>query len=120
MVRKYRGEIVYNSEVDKHFPHLTVRQTLEFAASMRAPRNSVLAPSRKGHVKKVTAVAMAICGLSQAQNTKVGNDFVRGVSGGERKVKHKTPSDDLYSNKLRACQYCGDDISSFIDWLLGQ
>lgn len=28
---------------------------------------------------------MAICGLSHTYNTKVGNDFVRGVSGGERK-----------------------------------
>jgi ATP-binding cassette, subfamily G (WHITE), member 2, PDR len=28
---------------------------------------------------------MAICGLSHTFNTKVGNDFVRGVSGGERK-----------------------------------
>ena len=86
MIRKYKGEIVYNSEVDKHFPHLTVRQTLEFAATMRTPRNSVVALSPKDHVKKVTAVAMSVCGLTQSQNTKVGNDFVRGVSGGERKV----------------------------------
>lgn len=28
---------------------------------------------------------MAVCGLSHTYNTKVGNDFVRGVSGGERK-----------------------------------
>jgi ATP-binding cassette, subfamily G (WHITE), member 2, PDR len=30
-------------------------------------------------------VAMAIFGLSHVKNTQVGNDFVRGVSGGERK-----------------------------------
>lgn len=28
---------------------------------------------------------MAVFGLSHTNNTKVGNDFVRGVSGGERK-----------------------------------
>lgn len=28
---------------------------------------------------------MAVFGLSNTYNTKVGNDFVRGVSGGERK-----------------------------------
>ena len=28
---------------------------------------------------------MAVCGLSHTYNTKVGDDFVRGVSGGERK-----------------------------------
>lgn len=34
----------------------------------------------------------AICGLTHTQNTKVGNDFVRGVSGGERKVKRHSHS----------------------------
>lgn len=28
---------------------------------------------------------MAVFGLSHTINTKVGNDFIRGVSGGERK-----------------------------------
>jgi ATP-binding cassette subfamily G (WHITE) protein 2 (PDR) len=28
---------------------------------------------------------MAVFGLSHTYNTKVGNDYVRGVSGGERK-----------------------------------
>ncbi|KAH8805199.1 putative ABC multidrug transporter [Xylogone sp. PMI_703] len=85
MVRHHKGEIVYNSEVDKHFPHLTVRQTLEFAATVRTPRSRVLGPSRKQRVEQVTAVAMSICNLYNAADTKVGNDFVRGVSGGERK-----------------------------------
>ena len=30
-------------------------------------------------------VIMAVFGLGHTVNTKVGNDFVRGVSGGERK-----------------------------------
>ncbi len=30
-------------------------------------------------------VTMAVFGLTHTLNTKVGNDFVRGVSGGERK-----------------------------------
>jgi ABC-type multidrug transport system ATPase subunit len=30
-------------------------------------------------------VIMAVFGLSHTLNTKVGNDFIRGVSGGERK-----------------------------------
>ncbi|OCK82353.1 ABC-transporter [Lepidopterella palustris CBS 459.81] len=85
MIREHKGEIVYNSEVDKHFPHLTVRETLEFAATVRTPRNHVVAVSREDNVKQTTAVAMAICGLTHTQNSKVGDDFVRGVSGGERK-----------------------------------
>lgn len=30
-------------------------------------------------------IVMAVLGLSHAYNTKVGNDFIQGVSGGERK-----------------------------------
>ena len=86
MVSNYKGEIVYNSETDNHFPHLTVRQTLEFATAVRTPRNHVVAISRKENIRRVTAVAMAVCGLTRSQNTRVGNDFIRGVSGGERKV----------------------------------
>lgn len=31
MIKEFKGEVVYNQEVDKHFPHLTVGETLEFA-----------------------------------------------------------------------------------------
>jgi ABC-type multidrug transport system ATPase subunit len=86
MIKHFKGEIVYNAEVDRHFPHLTVRQTLEFAAAMRTPENRVLGSSRKESVKRMTAVAMAVCGLTHAQNTRVGSEYVRGASGGERKV----------------------------------
>jgi ATP-binding cassette subfamily G (WHITE) protein 2 (PDR) len=86
MSRNFRGETVYNAESDVHFPHLTVKQTLEFASALRMPRNRVVGLSREEHIRQTTAVAMAMCGLTDAQDTKVGNDYVRGVSGGERKV----------------------------------
>jgi ATP-binding cassette, subfamily G (WHITE), member 2, PDR len=86
MIDNYKGEIVYNSEVDNHFPYLTVKQTLEFAAAVRTPRNHVAAVSRKENIRRVTDVVMTVCGLLGAQNTRVGDDFVRGVSGGERKA----------------------------------
>jgi ATP-binding cassette subfamily G (WHITE) protein 2 (PDR) len=41
--------------------------------------------SRQEFVKHITQVIMAVYGLSHTYNTKVGDDFVRGVSGGERK-----------------------------------
>jgi ABC-type transport system involved in cytochrome bd biosynthesis fused ATPase/permease subunit len=41
--------------------------------------------SRDEFSKFLAQVVMAILGLSHTYNTKVGNDFVRGVSGGERK-----------------------------------
>jgi len=85
MLKEFRGEVVYNQEVDKHFPHLTVGQTLEFAAEARTPAHRAKGASRKEWAKHMAAVVMALFGLSHTYNTKVGNDFVRGVSGGERK-----------------------------------
>jgi ATP-binding cassette subfamily G (WHITE) protein 2 (PDR) len=85
MVKEFKGETVYNQEVDKHFPHLTVGQTLEHAAALKTPSNRPMGVSREEFSKFITQVVMAVLGLSHTYNTKVGDDFVRGVSGGERK-----------------------------------
>lgn len=85
MIKEFKGEVIYNQEVDKHFPHLTVGETLEHAAALRMPQQRPLQMSRADAVKHLVQVVMAIFGLSHTYNTKVGNDFVRGVSGGERK-----------------------------------
>ena len=60
-------------------------QTLEFAASVRTPSNRIQGMSRQEFCEYVAKVVMAVFGLSHTYNTKVGNDFIRGVSGGERK-----------------------------------
>ncbi|KAH7180121.1 putative ABC multidrug transporter [Fusarium oxysporum] len=73
MTKQYRGEVAYNQEVDEHFPHLTVGETLSFAAAAR------------DFIDTIVKVVMAVFGLSHTYHTKVGNNFVRGVSGGERK-----------------------------------
>ena len=85
VTKSYKGEIIYNQEVDKHFPHLTVQETLEFAAAARTPQTRPKGMTRAHHIKHMTQVVMAVFGLSHTRNTKVGSDFVRGVSGGERK-----------------------------------
>ena len=85
MMREFKGEVVYNQEVDKHFPHLTVGETLEFAAAARTSHNRPKGISRTAFVKHMTRVVMTILGLSNTRNTMVGDDFIRGVSGGERK-----------------------------------
>lgn len=85
MMKEFKGETVYNQEIDKHFPHLTVGQTLEFAAACRTPSHRLYGFSRSQFAKHITLIVMAICGLSHTYNTKVGDDYVRGVSGGERK-----------------------------------
>ncbi|KAK5185792.1 GTPase-activating protein [Exophiala sp. CCFEE 6388] len=84
-LKEFRGETVYNQENERHFPHLTVGETLEFAAACRTPSNRMFDIPRADWVKHMSAVMMNIFGLSHTKNTKVGDDFVRGVSGGERK-----------------------------------
>jgi ATP-binding cassette subfamily G (WHITE) protein 2 (PDR) len=85
MLKSFKGEVVYNQEVDKHFPHLTVGETLAFAAACRTPQTRLWDSTRKEYVMHMRDVVLAVFGLSHTINTKVGNDFVRGVSGGERK-----------------------------------
>jgi ABC-type multidrug transport system ATPase subunit len=85
MHRDFRGEVIYNAETDVHFPHLTVGQTLLFAAKARVPRTRVGNVSREKYAEHLRDLVMAIFGLSHTIDTKVGDDFVRGVSGGERK-----------------------------------
>lgn len=85
MHKDFRGECIYQAEVDVHFPQLSVGQTLNFAAEARAPRNRIPGVTRKQYATHMTDVIMAVFGLSHTVDTKVGNDFVRGISGGERK-----------------------------------
>ncbi|KAK9464577.1 ABC-2 type transporter-domain-containing protein [Lipomyces arxii] len=85
MKTQFRGEVIYNAETDVHFPHLTVGQTLYFAALARTPSNRIAGVTREQYAEYMRDVVMAMLGLSHTINTKVGDDFVRGVSGGERK-----------------------------------
>ncbi|KAK9235227.1 ABC-2 type transporter-domain-containing protein [Lipomyces kononenkoae] len=85
MKTQFRGEVLYNAETDVHFPHLTVGQTLYFASLARTPSNRISGISREKYAEYMRDVVMAMLGLSHTINTKVGDDFVRGVSGGERK-----------------------------------
>ncbi|OAX81322.1 hypothetical protein ACJ72_04341 [Emergomyces africanus] len=85
MHNQFRGEATYTAETDVHFPQLTVGQTLEFAARARAPANRIPGVTREQYAIHMRDVVMASFGLTHTMNTNVGNDFIRGVSGGERK-----------------------------------
>ena len=65
MLEEFKGDLIYNQEEDKHFPHLTVGQTLEMAAAYRTPSSLVQGLTREGFVKVASKVIMAIFGLSQ-------------------------------------------------------
>ncbi|KAL4425753.1 hypothetical protein ABPG75_009769 [Micractinium tetrahymenae] len=76
----FRAVSAYVMQDDVLFHNLTVRETLHFAARMRLP--STVPPAAKA--ARVDAI-IAQLGLAGAANTQIGNAFVRGVSGGERK-----------------------------------
>ena len=84
-IKNLRGEVLYNQENEFHFPHLTVGQTLQFAAEARAPSHNTKDLSREDFCKYITEIVLNIYGLAHARDTRVGNDYIRGVSGGERK-----------------------------------
>ncbi|GKD99496.1 ABC transporter G family member 25, partial [Tanacetum coccineum] len=65
---------------DVLYPHLTVRETLIFCALLRLPKSL----SRKEKTA-VADVVITELGLSKCENTIIGNGFICGVSGGERK-----------------------------------
>ncbi|KAF7220190.1 ATP-binding cassette sub-family G member 8 isoform X2 [Nothobranchius furzeri] len=72
--------IAHVRQDDRLLPHLSVRETLSFVAQLRLPTGFSQA-QRDQRVDDVIAELR----LRQCANTRVGNDYVRGVSGGERR-----------------------------------
>ncbi|KAF4772135.1 hypothetical protein HAV15_005009 [Penicillium sp. str.  len=85
MHSRFRGEVIYQAETETHFPQLTVGDTLLFAAHARAPSNRLPGVTRDQYATHMRDVVMTMLGLTHTMNTKVGNEYIRGVSGGERK-----------------------------------
>ncbi|TFY82670.1 hypothetical protein EWM64_g1346 [Hericium alpestre] len=87
MDKLYKGELVYNAEDDIHISTLTVGQTLEFALSTKTPGPKGRPPgtSRKQFNATVQNMLLRMLNITHTENTLVGDQFVRGVSGGERK-----------------------------------
>ncbi|KAJ7649975.1 ABC-2 type transporter-domain-containing protein [Roridomyces roridus] len=81
----YRGDVQYCPEDDVHFPTLTVEQTLQFAARLRAPQTRIEGQSRDEYVASMVEILCTIFGLRHARHTPVGDNAIRGVSGGEKK-----------------------------------
>ena len=83
--KRYRGEAVYNSEDDVHHPTLTVGQTLGFALDTKTPGKRPNGMSKGDFKNKVIRTLLKMFNIEHTINTIVGNPFMRGVSGGERK-----------------------------------
>lgn len=87
MAKKYRAEVLYNPEDDLHYATLKVKETLKFALKTRTPgkesRNE--GETRKSYVEEFLRVVTKLFWIEHTLNTKVGNELIRGVSGGEKK-----------------------------------
>ncbi|KAH6617791.1 ABC-2 type transporter-domain-containing protein [Chaetomium sp. MPI-SDFR-AT-0129] len=83
--RQYRGEALYNEEDDVHHPTLTVEQTLGFALDVKIPGKLPNGINRQQFKEKVVTMLLKMFNIEHTRKTIVGNPFVRGVSGGERK-----------------------------------
>lgn len=77
--KHYRGQVAYVPEDDVHFPTLSVRQTLEFALQSKSPKRY------QERIPRYLEIYGRVFGMSHTMNTLVGNEYIRGVSGGERK-----------------------------------
>lgn len=78
--KNLKSRMGFVTQDDVLFPHLTVRETLTFSAVLRLPRKL------KKHEKIERAEdVIAQLGLQRCADTIIGTQFLRGVSGGERK-----------------------------------
>ncbi|KAL2131391.1 hypothetical protein VTI74DRAFT_5147 [Chaetomium olivicolor] len=77
--KRYRGEVVYNGEDDQHLPTLTVGQTLKFSLLNKTRKNL------RDDVGVIIDALLRMFAIKHTENTIVGNAYIRGVSGGERK-----------------------------------
>ncbi|KAK3823093.1 MAG: ABC-2 type transporter-domain-containing protein [Benniella sp.] len=86
VTKHYKGEVLYNQEDDFHYPTLTVRQTLDCAIKAKTPRARLPdMESRTDFREQFLDVLTKMFGLTRQKETLVGNAFIRGISGGERK-----------------------------------
>src|SRR5580693_9296567 len=105
MAKHYKGEVVYNNEGERmnlpntlalncstfsslddiHIATLTVAQTLSFALSTKTPGPNGCLPgiSRKEFDAQVQGTLLHMLNISHMKQTLVGDEFARGISGGE-------------------------------------
>ncbi|KAE9465711.1 hypothetical protein C3L33_02410, partial [Rhododendron williamsianum] len=75
-----KSRIGFVTQDDVLFPHLTVKETLTYAALLRLSKTLAKEEKEKRAVDVICEL-----GLERCQDTMIGGSFVRGISGGERK-----------------------------------
>jgi ATP-binding cassette subfamily G (WHITE) protein 2 (SNQ2) len=87
MASGFRSEILYNPEADLHYATLKVKDTLQFALRSRAPapHSRTDGETQEDYVREFFQMATKVFWIEHTMETIVGNEFKRGVSGGEKK-----------------------------------
>ncbi|RLN26288.1 hypothetical protein BBO99_00006616 [Phytophthora kernoviae] len=126
-LRKRLPQLVsYVTQRDKHYPALTVKETLEFAHACcgggfperdaqylsvgTAEENEAALEAARAMFKHYPDIIIQQLGLDNCQNTVVGDAMTRGVSGGER--KRVTTGEMEFGNKYVMMM---DEISTGLD-----
>ncbi|KAK2006121.1 ATP-binding cassette superfamily [Colletotrichum eremochloae] len=73
-LKRFRGEVVYCEEDDRHFPTLTVFQTLLFALVTKTRKRE------QWNVQPILDSLLQMFGIEHIKNTLVGDEFIRGTS----------------------------------------
>ncbi|RAR08086.1 multidrug resistance protein CDR2 [Stemphylium lycopersici] len=116
--KEYRGQIIMNTEEEIFFPTMSVGATLDFATRMKVPYK--LPPdiqSSEEYARVYKEFLLKSLGIEHTHDTKVGDEYIRGVSGGERKRVSI-----LECLATRGSVFCWDnstrglDAGSALDW----
>ncbi|KAJ5743391.1 hypothetical protein N7533_010493 [Penicillium manginii] len=83
MAHNFCSETVYAGEDDIHFPTLSTKNTIEFGYTLRKPVTEEQSDSE--FAAEQTRKILSSLGIGHTKDTVVGDAFIRGVSGGERK-----------------------------------
>ncbi|KAJ4134308.1 hypothetical protein NW765_008342 [Fusarium oxysporum] len=84
--KNYRGQIVMNTEEEVFYPALTVGQTMDFASRLKVPFHLPNGVNSHEELRVQSRdFLLKSMGIEHTIDTKVGDAFIRGVSGGERK-----------------------------------
>ncbi|THX93928.1 ABC drug exporter AtrF [Aureobasidium pullulans] len=112
MGKKYKGEVLFIPDEDLHYATITVKNTLSFALKTKTPgKDSRLeGESRGAYVKEFLRIVTKLFWIEHTLGTKVGNEYIRGVSGGEK--KRVTIAEAMVT---RASAQCWDNSTKGLD-----
>ncbi|TDH71932.1 hypothetical protein CCR75_006903 [Bremia lactucae] len=126
LLRRLPQFVSYVAQSGKHYPSLTVKETLEFAHACcggglverkaqhftkgTLEENEAAQNAARAMYKHYPDIVIQQLGLDNCQNTVVGDAMTRGVSGGER--KRVTTGEMAFGNKFVMMM---DEISTGLD-----